>query len=89
MAIIKMLHQLVIILLVFSQLLFSLNAASTSRANELFHGGQHVPSSSFENTYLQRMRKLGNGRKDIEVNDYSESGPNKSHTPEPPAASGN
>ncbi|KAG5240131.1 hypothetical protein OIU76_013511 [Salix suchowensis] len=82
----KSLHTLVIILLV-SQLIFS-KASSASRTGvNLLYNSQDTPSSD-HNAQLQKITKRGAGRANLEFNDYSNTGANGRHTPEPPTLLG-
>ncbi|KAF9677077.1 hypothetical protein SADUNF_Sadunf08G0070000 [Salix dunnii] len=82
----KLLHPLVIILLV-SQLTF-LKATSASRTGDNLLYNTRYMLSSDPNTQHQKITKRGAWRANLEYNDYSNTGANGRHTPEPPTVRG-
>lgn len=82
----KFLHSLVILLVV-SQLIF-LNATSTSRTGDDLSCNSQDMLSPDRNTQHQTITKRGAGRENLEYTDYSGTGPNNRHTPEPPSGQG-
>ncbi|KAI5579250.1 hypothetical protein POPTR_008G087700v4 [Populus trichocarpa] len=66
---------------------FILLIAFTGTGDDLLYNSQDMLSPD-RNTQHQTITKRGAGRENLEYTDYSGTGPNNRHTPEPPSGQG-